>query len=76
MTTDNLFETPIHLSPKRLWMQENAILTWKCVMLPIDRWRAVKADGSGLHGLGDTEDDALVVLAIKLAINDWRTIES
>lgn len=57
------------LSPKEQWKQDHGI----SAVRTMEGYSARAREFGSKVGLGDTEEDALVDLALKLKIADWRT---
>lgn len=73
---DQLFDVPETLSPKLKWMRKHNIETGELENDDGDKWTAwLQPDGGGIPSTfcgGQTEEEALVSLALELGIKDWR----
>lgn len=71
-----LLDVPEVLSPKLKWMRKHNIETGELKDDSGDKWTAwLQPEGGGVPSIfcnGQTEEEALVTLAMELGIKDWR----
>ncbi len=68
---NDLFEIPESLSPRLLWIEKHGIII--CYDSCRKQFYAIGANDTGW---GDTEDEALTQLALKLGVKLWNEEES
>ena len=73
--SDTLFEIPEQLSPRLAWMREHKIDTMDKAYDPFTgdhRWMAFKVSNIRTKDFGDTENEALSALAVKMNLKLWN----
>lgn len=66
---DNLFDIPETLSPRLAWMREHGIEVTENTLTGTGHLAFMPQNGCAF---GDTEDEALIALAIALKIKLWN----
>ena len=72
MSDDMLFDVAECKSPRLKWMEKHGIRTYNNSEMS-NQWMAIYSHGpDSQNARGDSEDDALVALALKMKIKTWK----